>query len=89
MTNTSPKEGEENVRAASIRARIDTINTSESDTSIQPVDDLISFPPINPTRVLTPHYDALVLTLCINNFDVHRVLVDRGSAADMLHLPAF
>ena len=49
----------------------------------------ISFPLINPTRVITPHYDALVLTLCINNFDVHRVLVDPGSATDLLHLLAF
>ena len=54
-----------------------------------PVNDPISFPPINPTRVITPHYDALVLTICINNFDVHRVLVDPGSAADLLFLPAF
>ena len=36
-----------------------------------------------------PHYDALVLTLCINDFDVHRVLVDPGSAADLLQLPTF
>ena len=36
-----------------------------------------------------PHYDALVLTLCINDFDVHRVLVDLGSATDLLQLPAF
>ena len=36
-----------------------------------------------------PHYDALVLTLCINNLDVHRVLIDPGSAADLLQLPAF
>ena len=36
-----------------------------------------------------PHYDALVLTLCINGFDVHRVLVDLGSAVDLLQLPAF
>ena len=77
------------LRAASIRARINTISTPESNTSIQPVDDPISFPPIKPTRVITPHYDALVLTLCINNFDVHRVLVDLGSTADLLHLPAF
>ena len=48
-----------------------------------------SFPPINPTRVITPHYDALVLTVCINSFDVHRVLIDPGSAADLLHLSAF
>ena len=36
-----------------------------------------------------PHYDELVLTLCINGFDVHRVLVDPGSEADLLQLPAF
>ena len=27
--------------------------------------------------------------MCINSFDVHRVLVDPGNAADLLHLPAF
>ena len=36
-----------------------------------------------------PHYNALVLTLCINGFDLHRVLVDPGKAADLLQLPAF
>ena len=36
-----------------------------------------------------PHYDALVLTLCINGFDVHRVLVDPGSTAYLLQLLAF
>ena len=36
-----------------------------------------------------PHYDALVLTLCINGFDVHRVLEDPSSVADLLQLPAF
>ena len=77
------------LRAASVRARINTISTLESGATIQPVDDPISFPPINPTSVITPHYDVLVLTLCINNFDVHRVLVDPSSAADLLHLPAF
>ena len=76
------------LRAASARARINTFNTLGSNAAIQPVDGPISFPPINPTRVITPHYDALVLTLCINNFDVHRVLVDPGSASDLLHLPA-
>ena len=75
--------------AASVRARINTISTSESSATIQPIDGPISFPPINPTKVIIPHYDALVLTLCINNFDVHRVLVDPGSADDLLHLPTF
>ena len=77
------------LRATSIRARINTISTPKSGATIQLVDDPISFPTINPTRVITPHYDALVLTLCINNFDVHRVLVDPGSTANLLHFPAF
>ena len=36
-----------------------------------------------------PHYDALVLTLCINGFDVHRIMVDPGSATYLLQLLAF
>ena len=52
------------------------------------VDGPISFPPINPTRVITPHYDALVLTVYINGFNVHRVLVNPSSAADLLYLSA-
>ena len=36
-----------------------------------------------------PHYDALVLTLCIKGFNVHRVLEDPCSATDLLQLPAF
>ena len=35
------------------------------------------------------YYDALVLTLCINDFDVHRVLIDPSSATDLLQLPTF
>ena len=30
-----------------------------------------------------------MLTLCNNNFDVHRVLVDPGSVTNLLQLPAF
>ena len=30
-----------------------------------------------------------MLTLCIKNFDVHRGLVDPGSATNLLQLPAF
>ena len=68
---------------------MNTISTPDSGKAIQPVDGLISFPPINPSRVITPHHDALVLTFCINNFDVHRVLVDPGSEVDLLQLLAF
>ena len=35
------------------------------------------------------HYDALVLTLCINGFDVHRVLIDLSSTTDLFPLLTF
>ena len=53
------------------------------------IDRSISFPPVNPNRVIVPHYDALVLTLCVSGFDVHKVLVDPNSTVDLLQLPAF
>ena len=68
---------------------MNTISTPDNSRAIQPVYDPISFPPINLSRVITPHHDALALTLCINNFDIHRVFVDPGSTADLLQLPAF
>ena len=77
------------LRAATVQARVNTIHALDMSRTIQPIEGPISFPPINPSRVITPHHDALVLSLCINNFDVHRVLVDLGSAADLLQLPAF
>ena len=55
----------------------------------KPIDDPISFPLVNPNRVIVPHYDALVLTLYINGFDVHKVLIDHSSVEDLLQLPAF
>ena len=68
---------------------MNTISTPDNSRAIQPIDGPISFPSINPSRVITPHHDALMLTLFINNFDVHRVLLDPGSAADLLQLPTF
>ena len=92
LTNSyyqSKKQRKKMLRAASVRARVNTVSAQENITAVQPVDDPISFPTINPTRVITPHYEALVLTACINSFDVHRVLIDPSSATDLLHLPAF
>ena len=77
------------VRGASVRSRVNTISTRGDTTTVLPIDGPISFPPVNPTRVITPHYDALVLTICINSFHVHRVLIDPSSAANLLHLPTF
>ena len=83
----SKKQRRRILREASVRARVNSISNRGDVPAVMSVDGPISLPPINPTRVITPHYDALVLTVCINGFDVHRVLVDPGSAADLLHLP--
>ena len=72
-----------------VKARVNAVHTSSNREDTKLIDDPISFSPVNPNRVIVPHYDALVLTLCINGFDVHRVLVDPGSAADLLQLPTF
>ena len=77
------------LRVATVRARVNTIHVPDSNKAIQSIDDPIFFPPINPSIVITLHHDALVLTLCINDFDVHRVLVDLGSVTDLLQLLTF
>ena len=77
------------LRAATTLARVNTIHVLNSNRAIQLIDNSISFPPVNPSRVITSHHDALVLTLCINDINVHRVQVDPGSATDLLQLPAF
>ena len=85
----SKKQRRRMLQAASVRAKVNTVSNRGDITTVLPIDDPISFPPINPTRVITPHYDTLVLTICINSFDEHRVLINPGSATDLLHLPAF
>ena len=77
------------LRVAIIKVRINAIHIEGSHEEIEPIDGLISFPPVNPNRIIVFHYDALVLTLCINGFDVHKVLVDPGNATNLLQLPAF
>ena len=68
---------------------MNTIHTEGSRAETKLIDGPISFSPVNSNREIVPHYDALLLTLYINCFDLHRVLVDPGSAADLLQLPAF
>ena len=72
-----------------IKAWVNTIHMGGSREETKQIDDPISFPSVNPNIVIMPHYDALVLTLCISGFDVHKALVDSDSAADLLQLLAF
>ena len=77
------------IKAATNRAKVNVVHTESSQGEAKPIDGPISFPSVNPNKVVVPHYDSLVLTLCINGIDVHRVLVDPRSAADLLQLLAF
>ena len=77
------------LRAATVKAKVNVIHAEGIHEETKPIDGSISFSPVNPIRIIVPHYDALVLTLCINCFNVNRVLVDPGSAVDLLQLPTF
>ena len=77
------------LRVAMVKSCVNAIHTSGSLEETKPIDAPISFPLVSLNRVIVPHYDALVLTLCINDFDVHKVLVDLGNTVDLLQLPAF
>ena len=77
------------MRAAIVKAWINFIQAEGRHEETKPIDDPISFPHLSPNMVIVPHYDALVLNLCINGFDMHRVLIDPRSAIDFLQLPTF
>jgi hypothetical protein len=51
--------------------------------------EAITFSSKDEEGVFYPHDDALVVTMMIGNYNIHRILVDNGSSADILFLPAF
>ncbi|KAL6333776.1 hypothetical protein AAG906_028962 [Vitis piasezkii] len=57
------------LRAASIRERINSIRPGLTGGGPRPIDGTIIFPPMDPTRTLQPHRDALILSLEIGDFD--------------------
>ena len=72
------------LRAASIRERINSIRPGLTGGGPRPIDEIIIFPPVDPTRTLQPHRDALILSLEIGDFEVRRILVDPSSSADLI-----
>ena len=50
---------------------------------------VIGFSEDDARRLHYPHNDALVVSLQIGDYNMHRVLVDNGSSADILYYPAF
>ena len=50
---------------------------------------IIGFSEEDARRLYHPHDDALVVSIRVGDYNVHRVLVDNGSSADILYYPAF
>ena len=69
--------------------RVHTIQCTFTNDSVQPIDEPITLPPIGSNRVILLHGDALVLTLGVNGFDVHKILIDLGSSTDLLQMSTY
>ena len=50
---------------------------------------VLSFSNVDKQGTIQPHDDALVVTLRIGGYDVKRVMVDQGSAAEIMYLDLF
>ena len=50
---------------------------------------IIEFSEEDARRLHHPHDDALVVSIRVGDYNVHRVLVDNGSSTDILYYPAF
>ena len=50
---------------------------------------IIRFSEEDARRLYHPHDDALVVSIRVGDYNMHRVLVDNGSSADILYYPTF
>ena len=50
---------------------------------------IIGFSEEDARRLHHPHDDALIVSVRVGDYNVHRMLVDNGSSADILYYPAF
>ena len=50
---------------------------------------ILGFSEEDARRLHHPYDDALVISIRIGDYNVHRVLVDNGSSVDILYYPAF
>ena len=50
---------------------------------------IIGFIEEDARRLHHPHDNALVVSIWVGDYNTHRVLVDKGSSANILYYPAF
>ncbi|XP_034708879.1 uncharacterized protein LOC117931916 [Vitis riparia] len=74
------------LRAATVREHVRSIQPGLASGGIHPINGIIVFPAVDPSRVLQPHRDVLILILGVGDFDVKRILVDPGSSANLLQV---
>ncbi|XP_028101961.1 uncharacterized protein LOC114301233 [Camellia sinensis] len=51
--------------------------------------DILTFSSKDLERIQMPHNNALVVTLCIKDFDIKRILIDQGSSVEIMCYDAF
>ena len=66
-----------------------TIQCTFTNDSVRPIDARITLPPIGSNRVILLYGDALVLTLGVSCFDVHKILIDLGNSTNLLQMSAY
>ena len=83
-------------RTGSFSSRIMSVSCySDGDSNSRPkrikmnVLLVLSFSDADKQRTIQPHDDALVVTLRIGGYDVKRVMVDQGSAAEIMYLDLY
>uniref|UniRef100_A0A2N9G648 Uncharacterized protein n=1 Tax=Fagus sylvatica TaxID=28930 RepID=A0A2N9G648_FAGSY len=72
-----------------IRTIVGGLASGEVTESLKMDDQVISFSEDDARNIHHPHDDALVVTLTIAGFLTRRVLIDNGSSADIIYLPAY
>nr|CAN70062.1 hypothetical protein VITISV_025666 [Vitis vinifera] len=80
----SKRKRQKLLRATLVCERVNSIRPRVTEGGPRPIDGTIIFPPVDPTRILHPHRNALILSLEIGDFDVRRILVDPGSSTDLV-----
>ena len=70
-------------------SRQETTNIPAVSPKRQKTEEPITFTEEDAQGVQFPHNDAVVVSLNIANYDVHRILVDNESSADILFYDAF
>ncbi|XP_028098455.1 uncharacterized protein LOC114298148 [Camellia sinensis] len=87
----------EPARVCELRGMIKKAEHMKEMLSIQPgvknekteIKDIMTFSSKDLDRIQTPHNGALVVTLCVKDFDIKRILIDQGISVEIIYCDAF